>query len=403
MKSENQEKAVSPSAAARLVREDIVALGEIVKSAQPGLACGERDTSCNGLRQIRMNSFGNDGQLDLNGSVRIPAENVHQRYYLENGDLVFNNTNSYELVGRAALVRDLGDETISFSNHITRIRLNVKRCLPGFVSAWIQYQWTEGKLKRITTRFIGQSCIATESLLQLPLRLPNLETQNRITTLLEANDAAKTKAQRIISQTKQTKAALMQNLLLPNGKTRAKFKVHSLGELFAERKESGKPGLPTLSVTMHDGMVDREDLDRRVESELTPEDHLLAHKHDIAYNMMRMWQGVSGLAPFKGLVSPAYVVLRPLAGIDPLFASYLFKLPEIIRLFHRYSQGLTNDRLRLYYDQFAEIRVPVPVDLNEQRRIAKLLTTLDRHIEQSEALVASLRQTKAALCQQLFS
>jgi type I restriction enzyme S subunit len=187
------------------------------------------------------------------------------------------------------------------------------------------------------------------------------------------------------------------------GETRTKFKVHALGELFAERKESGKPGLPTLSVTMHDGMVDREEHGRRVASELTPEEHLLAHKHDIAYNMMRMWQGVSGLAPFKGLVSPAYVVLKPLAGIDPLFASYLFKLPETIRLFHRYSQGLTNDRLRLYYDQFAEIRVPIPCDIKEQRRIASLLTTLDRQIEQSESLVQSLRQTKAAICQKLFS
>jgi type I restriction enzyme S subunit len=119
--------------------------------------------------------------------------------------------------------------------------------------------------------------------------------------------------------------------------------------------------------------------------------------------MMRMWQGVSGLAPCDGLVSPAYVVLRPLDGIDPLFASYLFKLPETIRLFHRYSQGLTNDRLRLYYDQFAEIRVPVLSDVAEQQRIARLLATLDCQIEQAGTLVNSLRQTKAAICQQLFS
>jgi type I restriction enzyme S subunit len=194
----------------------------------------------------------------------------------------------------------------------------------------------------------------------------------------------------------------MQQLLLPNSKTRSKFKIHSLGELFAERKESGKPGLPTRSVTMHDGMVDREEHGRRVASELTPEDHLLAHKHDIAYNMMRMWQGVSGLAPYDGLVSPAYVVLKPLSGIDPLFASYLFKLPETIRLFHRYSQGLTNDRLRLYYDQFAEIRVPIPTDVAYQKRIARLLSAFDQHIEQSETLVTALRQTKAAICQKLF-
>lgn len=233
--------------------------------------------------------------------------------------------------------------------------------------------------------------------------IPPIKTQQKIAGLLNSIDLLIDNASGIVDQTTKNQAALMQNLLLPNSRSRTKFKVHALGELFAERKESGKSGLPTLSVTMHDGMVDREEHGRRVASELTPEDHLLAHKHDIAYNMMRMWQGVSGLAPFKGLVSPAYVVLKPLAGIDPLFGSYLFKLPETIRLFHRYSQGLTNDRLRLYYDQFAEIRVPIPSVIKEQRRIASLLTTLDRQIEQSESLVQSLRQTKAAICQQLFS
>jgi restriction endonuclease S subunit len=350
-----------------------------------------------------MNSFGNDGQLDLNGSVRIPDGNMNPRYHLRDGDVVFNNTNSYELVGRAALVESLQGESVCFSNHITRIRIAENQCIPGFLAAWIQHQWAEGKLKRIVTRFVGQSCIATESLLQLPLALPPREAQALITNLLRCTSDATRNLQAINAQIKQTKSALMQELLLPNKKTRAKFKVRALGELFAERKEAGRPGLPTLSVTMHDGMVDREEHGRRVESELTPEEHLLARKHDIAYNMMRMWQGVSGLAPCDGLVSPAYVVLKPLAGIDPLFASYLFKLPETIRLFHRYSQGLTNDRLRLYYDPFAEIRVPIPTDLAEQRRIAHLLAAIDRRIEQSETLIAALRQTKAAICQELFS
>lgn len=238
---------------------------------------------------------------------------------------------------------------------------------------------------------------------QFDIMLPEITEQKRIGSFLKSCDAVNSHSLGIIEQINQTKAALMQSLLLPNKNTRNKFKVQALGELFAERKESGIAGLPTLSVTMHDGMVDREEHGRRVASELKPEEHLLAHRHDIAYNMMRMWQGVSGLAPFKGLVSPAYVVLKPLAGIDPLFGSYLFKLPETIRLFHRYSQGLTNDRLRLYYDQFSEIRVPIPTDINEQRRIAKLLETLDQQIEESESLITALRKTKSAICQKLFT
>src|SRR4051812_21046649 len=96
-----------------------------------------------------------------------------------------------------------------------------------------------------------------------------------------------------------------------------------LGEVLKSRRERGREGLRVLSVTMEDGLVDRDSLDRRQDSTLRPEEHLAVRPGDIAYNMMRMWQGAFGLAQTEGLVSPAYVVLRPTSKIDPVFASYL--------------------------------------------------------------------------------
>lgn len=184
---------------------------------------------------------------------------------------------------------------------------------------------------------------------------------------------------------------------------RAGWSDYHLGELFSERKESGIPGLPILSVTMNAGMVARSELGRRIESELADESHALVRKDDIAYNMMRMWQGVSGLAPCDGLVSPAYVVLKPSDRIDPLFASYLFKMPETIRLFHRYSQGLTDDKLRLYFEQFAAIKITIPDSVQKQREIASLIATLDVRIAQSVAITESLRSAKRATCQDILT
>ena len=318
----------------------------------------------------------------------------------KNGDLLVSNVRPY-LRNYSRVEGFPSDQVVVASTGFTVVRPK-DPSLGGYI---FQSLLSDSFQRWIRPRMTGTGypAITSKDVHAFPIVLPDGHQPIEVASFLNSINKAVSHTQEIIVQTKVAKAALMQGLLLPDRKSYTKFKVRALGELFGERKESGKPGLPTLSVTMHDGMVDRDDLDRRVESELTPEDHLLAHKHDIAYNMMRMWQGVSGLAPFKGLVSPAYVVLKPLDGIDPLFASYLFKLPETIRLFHRYSQSLTNDRLRLYYDQFAEIRVPIPVDVAEQRRIASLLTTLDRQIEQSESLVAALKQTKAAICQRLFS
>ncbi len=100
---------------------------------------------------------------------------------------------------------------------------------------------------------------------------------------------------------------------------------HRLGDYFSSRRERGTPGLPTLSVTLDRGLIFRDELERRTDTTLSPEEHLRVYPGDIAYNMMRMWQGASGLANSDAIVSPAYVVLAPKKTIDPKFAADLFK------------------------------------------------------------------------------
>jgi type I restriction enzyme S subunit len=167
--------------------------------------------------------------------------------------------------------------------------------------------------------------------------------------------------------------------MLPDG-----WRQCRMGDLFESRRERGRPGLPLLSVTMNDGLVGREELDRKQDSALTPEEHLLVKPDDIAYNTMRMWQGAYGLADREGLVSPAYVVLKPNRSvIDPHFAYHLLKSPRMQHSLWAYSHGITDDRLRLYFDDFAKIPVRVP-HLEVQKRIGSTLATWDLAIAASE-------------------
>jgi type I restriction enzyme S subunit len=177
---------------------------------------------------------------------------------------------------------------------------------------------------------------------------------------------------------------------------------YRLGDLFESRREKGSLGLPLLSVTLTNGMVNREELKRKQETELSDAEHLVVHRGDIAYNMMRMWQGASGLAAKDGIISPAYVVLAPKEGIDSKYASYLFKTKRLIYLFWAYSYGLTEDRLRLYYSDFAKIPVYVPT-LEEQKRIAKILASWDKAIATTEKLLENSKIQKKALMQQLLT
>jgi len=343
--------------------------------------------------------------LETNDLLRlrdVEPKQLNKNLARKGNTVIIASNGNAERVGNCAYI-DSEVEYCIASFLISLESKNPKGLEPRYLYHLVASPDFQSKISKNVQGSTGLNNINISSLLSEIVAIHHYSDQTFVSSFIDAIDDVSTRQIASLEQSMKTKYALMQRLLLPNSKTRSKFKVCALGELFAERKESGKAGLPTLSVTMHDGMVDRKEHGRRVTSELTPEQHLLARKHDIAYNMMRMWQGVSGLAPYDGLVSPAYVVLKPLPGIDPLFASYLFKLPETIRLFHRYSQGLTNDRLRLYYDQFSEIRVPIPTDIAEQKRIARLLTTFDRHTEQSQSLVTALRQTKAAICQKLFT
>jgi type I restriction enzyme S subunit len=174
-----------------------------------------------------------------------------------------------------------------------------------------------------------------------------------------------------------------------------------LGDFFKTRREKGMRGLPMLSVTLTEGLVDRDSLDRRTDSSLAAEEHLLVRKGDIVYNMMRMWQGASGLAEKDGLVSPAYVVLAPKQIIDPLYAAFLFKSHRLIYLFWAYSYGLTEDRLRLYYQDFAQIPVSVPA-IAEQRKIAKVLSVWNRAIDCTDRLIANTKALRRAMLQRLL-
>lgn len=211
---------------------------------------------------------------------------------------------------------------------------------------------------------------------------------------------------------KSHKKGLMQQLFPGEGETQPRLRFPEFqsagawvekvgGELFTNRKEKGEEGLPIYSVTVNDGMVPRASFDRNFYDIEDPAGNRKVHKGDIAYNMMRMWQGAQGVAPEDCLVSPAYVVIKPRAGVCSDFFAYLFRLPQSLRLLTITSRGLTKDRLRLYFEDFAKMPLCVPSKA-EQHRIATCLSSLDALIAAETRKHAALQRHKRGLMQQLF-
>jgi type I restriction enzyme S subunit len=115
-----------------------------------------------------------------------------------------------------------------------------------------------------------------------------------------------------------------------------------------------------------------------------------------------MWQGVSAVSEFEGIVSPAYTICIPTNRVDSGFMGQLFKFPPIIHLFWKHSQGLVDDTLNLKFKNFSQIKVTVP-RIDEQHRIAEVLHTADEEIETLKNNLASLEKQKHGLMQKLLT
>ncbi len=177
--------------------------------------------------------------------------------------------------------------------------------------------------------------------------------------------------------------------------------VRRNGRLFAQRNETGFGELPILEVSLRTGVRVR-DMDnlKRKQVMSDAEKYKRAAKGDIAYNMMRMWQGALGTAPVDGLVSPAYVVARPFEETNPYYYSYLFRTEGYKAEVDGYSRGIVKDRNRLYWQDFKRMPSCFPPP-KEQSSIVQFLDAnahfVRQFIRNRRRLIDLLAEQKQAI------
>jgi type I restriction enzyme S subunit len=188
------------------------------------------------------------------------------------------------------------------------------------------------------------------------------------------------------------------------GKVPKSWTVIRLGALFRQSAEPGNDALPVLSVSIHYGVSDKEfnedELDRKVSRSEDRSKYIRVRSGDLVYNMMRAWQGGFGTVKVEGMVSPAYVVARPTAAIHTEFVEQLLRTPQAIEELRRHSRGVTDFRLRLYWDEFKSIKVALPPE-EEQRNIMSCVRheaeRFDALSAEAEAGIALLKERRSAL------
>jgi type I restriction enzyme S subunit len=119
-----------------------------------------------------------DGRLDLSDLKSIQLDREIERLLLVDGDLLFNRTNSPELVGKSAVYR--GSEPISFASYLIRVRVHPAIAEPDFIQYWIGSAWGRLWARLAKTDGVSQSNINGSKLALMSVPLPPIEEQRLI-------------------------------------------------------------------------------------------------------------------------------------------------------------------------------------------------------------------------------
>ena len=231
--------------------------------------------------------------------------------------------------------------------------------------------------------------------------------QHKIAEILQTWDEAIDDYERLIDRLEKRFRATARRFFDPCHPTFHRrpnsWKECELGDVFAERTDSGEADDRLLSITMSGGVIDRDDVGRKDTSTEDKSSYKLILPGDIGYNTMRMWQGVSGLSTLRGIVSPAYTIVTPdNTNIAAKYAAHLFKSRRMVFDFERYSQGLTSDTWNLKFPAFSKIKVFLP-PIALQHNQAELLDAMKEEIEVVQRKRDALSDQKRGLMQKLLT
>lgn len=170
----------------------LATVGDVLIETSYGLSLSA-SAEPKGTPFLRMNNIRFDGALDLEELkyVELSPEDLAKNQ-LRDGDLLFNRTNSVDLVGKTGLWR--GAFPAVAASYLIILRVDNSQVAPGFVWAWMNTPSFKSLLLNRGRRAIGMANINSTELRSFPLFLPSLEKQRRFLAALEAVEAAKTQA-----------------------------------------------------------------------------------------------------------------------------------------------------------------------------------------------------------------
>ena len=383
-----------------------VPLGSLGKFFR-GLTYGSNDVADGGLLVLRSSNI-QGGRLILDSDLVFVAKQCPSDLRLRRGDVVICMSNgSKALVGKSAeLDRDYsGELTVgAFCSifrpliHFAKIAFDTQQ-YADFVSIGI----AGGNINNLKN----------SDLEAFEFHIPQEEAeQQKIAACLSSHDTLITAQTQKLDTLKTHKKGLMQQLFPRAGETTPRLR-------FAEFQEAGEwetsfedaifsqisnkehnSDLPVLAITQEHGAIPRDMIDYHVSvTDKSIESYKVVEVGDFIISL-RSFQGGIEFSKYRGICSPAYVILRLTEAHSQDYFRHYLKTERFIAQMTKNLEGLRDGKM-ISFKQFSELELPIPQPA-EQQKIAACLSSLDELITAQAQKVTALQTHKKGLLQQLF-
>ena len=170
----------------------VVRLGDLWKQGilwiKNGFSQGDFNEQGRGVPHLRPFNVNEWGEISLSQIKYVAPPPDNSPYWVYKGDVIFNNTNSEDLVGKVAYFDREGKFILS--NHMTIVRVQDSKVLNGaWLAKWLLHLWYRGFTQTLARRHVNQASISLARLRSIPIPLPPLAEQQEIARMLQAIDA----------------------------------------------------------------------------------------------------------------------------------------------------------------------------------------------------------------------
>jgi type I restriction enzyme S subunit len=165
---------------------NVVRIGDLLESAKYGTS--EKSDTQGTVPVLRMNNITSGGEIDLQNLKYMPHEIRDERYEVKKGDILFNRTNSPDLVGKSAIYR--GDSVMSYAGYLVRARTNV-RSDPEYIAAFLNSRYAKKTLRSMCKSIVGMANINAREMQEIKIPEPEIGLQQEFARRVQVVESMK--------------------------------------------------------------------------------------------------------------------------------------------------------------------------------------------------------------------